>query len=183
MKKIFTLVCVLMLGMGFAQAQVHQGETAVGVNLLYGSEIESMGVGARFQYGVLDKLRGEVGFNYFFEKDHVTWWDVNLNAHYLFSFWNDKLVVYPVAGLIYSMKTKRNEEKRETKEETVDGQVIQKEIITPAYKDEENHVGLNLGAGIEYEINEHFGVNFEYRHSIMRKNDQGVFAAGINYKF
>ena len=98
MKKIFTLVCVLMLGMGFAQAQVHQGETAVGVNLLYGSEIESMGVGARFQYGVLDKLRGEVGFNYFFEKDHVTWWDVNLNAHYLFGLWNDQLFIrWPVS--------------------------------------------------------------------------------------
>lgn len=178
MKKIFTLVCVLMLGMGFAQAQVHQGETAVGVNLLYGSQIDNLGVGARFQYGVLDKLRAEIGFNYFFEKHQATWWDVNLNAHYLFSFWNDQLVVYPVAGLIYSMKT--GYETHTRVETDNDGNQKQIEIRD---KDEYNHIGLNLGAGIEYEINEHFGVNFEYRHSIMRENDQGIFAAGINYKF
>ena len=58
MKKILTLVCVMLMGFGFAQAQVHQGETAAGINLVYGSEIESMGIGARFQYGILDiKIR------------------------------------------------------------------------------------------------------------------------------
>ena len=66
MKKILTLVCALVLGMGVSQAQVHEAQTAAGVNLVYGTEIESMGVGARFQYGVLDQLRTEVGFNYFF---------------------------------------------------------------------------------------------------------------------
>ena len=65
MKKILTFVCALMLGMGVSQAQVQQGETAVGANLVYGSEIESLGLGARFQYGILDQLRAEVGFNFF----------------------------------------------------------------------------------------------------------------------
>ena len=54
---------------------------------------------------------------------------------------------------------------------------------TPSPKGEENHVGLNLGAGIEYEVNEHFGVNLEYRHTIIRKVDQGVVSLGLNYKF
>lgn len=161
MKKILTLVCAMMLGMGFVQAQVHQGETAVGANLVYGTEIENLGVGARFQYGILDQLRAEVGLNYFFEKNHVTWWDVNLNAHYLVGLWNEQLYIYPLAGLNYTMTKLK-----------VDG-----------VSDEENHVGLNLGAGIEYELNEHFGVNFEYRHTIVRKVDQGVFGLGINYKF
>lgn len=161
MKKILTLVCVMLMGIGFAQAQVHQGETAAGINLVYGSEIESMGIGARFQYGILDQLRAEVGFNYFFEHDRKTWWDVNINAHYLFGVWNEKLYLYPIAGLNYTMKTEKESE----------------------VSDEDNHVGLNLGAGIEYEITEHFGVNFEYRHTIVRKVDQGVFGLGLNYKF
>ena len=55
MKKILTLVCAMVLGLGFAQGQVHQGQTAVGANLVYGSEIESLGLGARFQYGILDQ--------------------------------------------------------------------------------------------------------------------------------
>ena len=162
MKKILTLVCAMMMGFGFANAQVHQGETAVGVNLVYGSEIENLGVGARFQYGVLDQLRAEVGFNYFFEKNHMSWWDVNINAHYLLGLWNDKLFIYPLAGINYTVVDFKGELNN---------------------LGEENHVGLNLGAGVEYELDEHFGVNFEYRHTIIRKVDQGVFGLGINYKF
>lgn len=162
MKKILALVCMMMLGMSFAQAQVHQGETAVGANLVYGSEIESMGIGARFQYGVLDQVRAEVGLNYFFEKNHLSWWDVNINAHYLLGLWNEQLYVYPLAGINYTMVDYKGELNE---------------------KGEENHIGLNLGAGIEYELNEHFGVNLEYRHTIIRKVDQGVFGLGVNYKF
>ena len=157
MKKIFTMICVLMLGVGAAQAQANQGETAVGVNLVYGSEIESLGLGARFQYGIIDHLRGEVGFNYFFEHNHTTWWDVNINAHYLVNLKNDQFYIYPLAGLNYTM--------------------------AKFDKLESNHVGLNLGAGFEYEFNEHWGANFEYRHTIIRKVDQGVFGLGVNYKF
>lgn len=161
MKKILTLVCAMMLGLGFAQAQVGQGQTAAGVNLVYGSEIESLGIGARFQYGILDQLRAEVGFNYFFQHNHISWWDVNINAHYLINLRNNQLYFYPLAGLNYTMA--------KYKEDGV--------------SEEKNHVGLNVGAGIEFEINEHFGANLEYRHTIVRKVDQGVIGLGINYKF
>lgn len=160
MKKILAIICTMMLGMGFAQAQVHQGETAAGVNLVYGSEIESLGLGARFQYGILDQLRAEVGFNGFFEHNHTSWWDVNINAHYLLGLWNEQLYFYPLVGLNYTMTKVK-----------IDG------------SDEENHIGMNVGAGVEYELNEHFGVNLEYRHTIVRKVDQGVIGLGINYKF
>ena len=73
----------------------------------------------------------------------------------------DMLYLYPIAGMTYSM-------------------VSYKEL---GVKDEENHVGLNVGAGLEYEINDHFAATIEYRHTIMRKVDQGVFAIGLNYKF
>lgn len=162
MKKILTIACLLMLGMGIGQAQVHQGESAAGLTLSYGSEIESLGIGARYQYGILDQLRGEVSLNYFFEHNHLTWWDVNLNAHYLLGLWNEQLYFYPLAGLNYTM-------------------VNYKKDLDP--KGEENHVGLNVGAGLEYEITPHFGASFEYRHTIVRKVDQGVFTLGLNYKF
>ncbi len=158
MKKIFTMICVLMLGIGAAQAQANQGETAAGVNLVYGSD-SHLGLGARFQYGVIDHLRGEVGFNFFFEQDHTTWWDVNVNAHYLVNLRNEQFFFYPLAGLNYTMKNDKR----------VEG--------------EDNHVGLNLGAGLEYEISERWGVNLEYRHTIIRKVDQGVVGIGLNYKF
>ena len=163
MKKILTLVCLVMLGIGMGNAQVRQGESAVGINLSYGSEIESLGLGARYQYGFLDQLRGEVGFNFFFEHNHVKWTDVNINAHYLVGLRNEQLYIYPIAGLNFTfVKYKAELDKN---------------------KDENNHVGLNLGAGIEYEITEHFGACFEYRHTIIKDVDQGIFSLGLNYKF
>lgn len=162
MKKILSLACALVLGIGFASAQVHQGETAVGANLVYGSEIESAGIGARFQYGITDQLRAEVGLNYFFEHKHMSWWDVNINAHWLVGLWNDQLFIYPLAGVNYTMVN-------------FSGELND--------KGEENHVGLNIGAGIEYEINNHWGLNLEYRHTIIRKVDQGIIGLGLNYKF
>lgn len=163
MKKIFALMCVMMLSVGIGQAQTRQGETAVGANLVYGSEIESLGLGARFQYGVLDKLRAEVGFNGFFEHNHMSWWDVNLNAHWLVRLMHDQFYFYPIVGLNYTMV--------DFKGDLND-------------KGEENHIGLNVGAGLEYELTEHFGLNIEYRHTIVRKNvDQGVIGFGVNYKF
>ena len=162
MKKILLLVCALVLGMSTAMAQVQQGETAVGANLVYGSEIESMGIGARFQYGILDQLRAEVGLNYFFEHNNKTWWDVNINAHYLLPVWNNQLYFYPLVGLNYTMTREKPHGMK---------------------ADEENHVGMNVGAGVEYEFTEHFGVNFEYRHTIIRKVDPGVFGLGLTSKF
>ena len=163
MKKILTVVlCVLALGITAGQAQVRQGQTAVGANLVYGSRTESLGLGARFQYGILDHVRAEVGFNHFFEHNHMAIWDVNLNGHYLIGLLQERLQVYPIGGLNYTMLDYKG----------IDN-----------YKGEENHIGLNVGAGVEYELTEHLGVNMEYRHTIVRKVAQGVVALGINYKF
>ena len=164
MKKFYAIALVAIMALS-ASAQVSKGDIAAGVNLLYGSEIESMGLGARFQYSPIDHLRGEVGINYFFKHNHTTWWDINLNAEWLFTLSENKLYIYPIAGLNYTMvKYSLND-------------------FGEKISDEENHVGLNLGAGMEYEINEHFAVSLEYRHTIIRKVDQGVFAIGANYKF
>ena len=168
MKKILTLICALVLGMGVSQAQVHEAQTAVGANLVYGTEIKSPGVGARFQYGVLDQLRTEVGFNYFFEHKKNSCWDVNINAHYLLNVWNQKVYIYPIVGINYTMMKYG----RHTEE---DGTVVP--------SDEDNHIGFNVGLGAEYELTDHIGVNLEYRHTIIRSVDQGVIGAGINYKF
>ena len=175
MKKFLSVVCLFMLGVGVGSAQVHDGETAVGANLVYGSEIESMGVGARFQYGMLDQLRVEVGFNYFFEHNHTTWWDTNVNAHWLINVLNDHFYVYPIAGLNYTMAKYETAERYEIE----NGETVK----IPAGSYEENHIGLNVGVGAEYELNEHWGVNLEYRHTIMRKVDQGIIGLGVNYKF
>ena len=146
MKKILTLICALVLGMGVSQAQVHEAQTAVGANLVY-------------------------EFNYFFEHNHNTCWDVNINAHYLLNVWNQKLYIYPLVGINYTMM------KYGRHTEIIDGTSVE------IGSDEDNHIGFNVGLGAEYELTDHIGVNLEYRHTIIRSVDQGVIGAGINYKF
>ena len=48
----------------FASAQAKTA--AVGLNLNYGTEIESLGLGVKGSYCFTDHIRGEASFNYFF---------------------------------------------------------------------------------------------------------------------
>ena len=175
MKKFLTFAIALILGMGASQAQDLQGESAVGIKLMYGTEIESMGIGVDYQYCFIDHLRGEVGFNYFFEHDHVNWMDVNVNAHYVFSMMDHKLFLYPLVGLNYTMAKVKVPEYVISEE----GEIIS----TKSVSYEENHIGLNVGAGAEYKFNDHFSAGLEYRHTIIRKVDQGVIGLNLHYHF
>jgi len=156
MKKF--LFVALMALMGFSCAWAQKGTMAVGGNLLYGSEINSVGIGAKFQYGILENLRGEASFNYFFKNKGYHMWEINANAHYLFNI-ADKFRAYPLAGLTVANK----------------GYSAGDESIT--------RFGLNLGGGCEYAIKPNISVNAEFKYSIVSTIDQVVLGVGAVYKF
>ena len=159
MKKFLAILCAAIIGVGAAYAEAPQrGDFAAGASINYGNLTKSFGFGFRAQYNpFIDNLRGEVSFNYFSKHNHVSAWDINLNAHYLIGLWAQRLYIYPIAGLNYTMAS-------------ID-------------HDEENHVGLNLGAGAQFAIAERVNLFFEYRHTIERKIDQGVVSLGATYRF
>ena len=69
MKKIFLSLCIALVSVcSYAQ----QGTTAAGVYGAFGSENSNFGLGAKVQYGILDALRAEASFDYFFKKDYLT---------------------------------------------------------------------------------------------------------------
>lgn len=172
MKKFIAIICAAVLGMGCASAQAEKGDKAVGINLVYGSGIKNIGAGARLQYTPIDHVRAELGMNYFFQKDYVNMWDINLNAEYLIALRNQKLYIYPIVGLSFAKTTFDAEGYRKRHEKEED----------PS-KFNDKAFGLNLGAGVEYSLTDHVGVTLEYRHSIMKDIDQGVVGIGANYKF
>ncbi len=160
MKKILTLVLVVMLGCGYAVAQ--KGQMGVGGNLLYGTEINMVGLGAKFQYGITNDIRAEASFNYYFRHNGFHMWDLNANAHYLFNI-VPKFRAYPLAGLTVVSKNYAQ---------------------TIAHHDESvTHFGLNLGGGCEYDILPNLALNGEFKYSIVSTIDQAVFAVGAVYKF
>lgn len=158
------------MGIGCASAQAEKGDFAVGANLLYGSGIKNIGVGARVQYNPMNNVRAEFGMNYFFQKNYNSMWDMNLNAEYMIGLFEHKVYIYPIVGLSfaklnYDLDGHKNDHGDEGKGAN------------------DNAFGLNLGAGAEYRFSEHVGFTLEYRHSIMKDIDQGVFGVGANYKF
>ena len=161
MKKLLLIMCVAILGTTSAFA-LDKGDKAIGINILYGTEIESMGVGAKAQYVFLDHWRAEAAFNYFFERKSTHMWEINLTAHYLINL-GDKFRVYPLAGPTVVNATT-----------DLDGNGVNMS---------QTKFGLNLGGGVEYSISDNFSVGFEARYSIVSKIDQAVFSLGAAYHF
>ena len=99
MKKVLTLFGLLFVLLGSAHAQ--KGKQAIGFGLSYGTEIESIGLGIKYQYNITNPIRIEPSFNYFFENDNVSMLDLNVNFHYLFPV-AKSVKLYPLFGLTLS---------------------------------------------------------------------------------
>ena len=97
MKKILMIISVMMFSMtSFAQV----GTTSVGVHFDYMIDSpKNPGIGANVGWEFMDNVRGVAQFDYFFKKDGVSAWNVNVNAEYLFRIADGKFSIYPLAGV------------------------------------------------------------------------------------
>ena len=162
MKKLLLLVCAAVMSLS---ASAQAGEKAVGAQLVFGSETNSIGVGVNGQYYFTDQIRGEASFDYFLKNQGVSMWDINANVHYLFDV-ADKFKVYPVAGLGYTNWSYKYEYAGHTIAEGSDGRIA-----------------INLGGGAEYELTKDLSVNAELKYQIISNYNQLLLGVGVAYKF
>ena len=153
MKKLIVLFSMMFFIMGSAFAQ--KGIQAAGVHLTYGTEIESFGIGVKYQYNITDNIRLEPSMNYFFENNGVDMFDINANAHYLFPMASN-VRVYPLAGLTFTRWDF--------------GKVV-------------TRLGVNVGGGAEMDITDNLMLNFELKYQAVSDLDQAVFKIGVAYMF
>ena len=153
MKKLVVLFSMMFFIMGSAFAQ--KGIQAAGVHLSYGTEIESFGIGVKYQYNITDNIRLEPSMNYFFENNGVDMFDINANAHYLFPMASN-IRVYPLAVLTFARWDF--------------GKVV-------------TRLGVNVGGGAEMDITDNLMLNFELKYQVVSDLDQAVFNVGIAYMF
>jgi outer membrane protein X len=153
MKKFIVLFSMMFFIMGSAFAQ--KGIQAAGVHLSYGTEIESFGIGLKYQYNITDNIRLEPSMNYFFENNGVDMFDINANAHYLFPMASN-VRVYPLAGLTFARWDF--------------GKVT-------------TRLGVNIGAGAEMDITDNLILNFELKYQTVSDLDQAIFNVGVAYIF
>lgn len=172
MRKLFLTAVIALLSIG---AYAQKGQTYLGGQLAYPTDIESLGIGVKGGYGITDAIRAQATFDYFLKKNNVSWWDLNLDVHYLFPLGNN-IKLYPLAGLTYLRGS-------------VDG--VTHTVDTPAgsvtvgsndsYSD--GNLGLNLGGGFQYDLTDKLVLNAEVKFQIIKNTNQGVISAGLAYKF
>ena len=162
MKKLLLLVCAVVMSLS---ASAQAGDKALGAQLVFGSETNSIGLGVKGQYYFTDQLRGEASVDYFFKNKGVSMWDINANVHYLFDVAN-KVKVYPLAGLGYTNWSYKLEYDNVTLAKGTDGRLA-----------------VNLGGGAEYELTKDLSVNAELKYQIISNYNQLVLGVGVAYKF
>ena len=172
MRKLFLTAVIALLSIG---AYAQKGQTYLGGQLAYPTEIESLGIGVKGGYGITDTIRAQATFDYFLKKNNVSWWDLNLDVHYLFPLGNN-IKVYPLAGLTYLRGSVDGVTQTVN---TQDGSVTVGS--NESYSD--GNLGVNLGGGFQYDLTDKLVLNAEVKFQIIKNTNQGVISAGLAYKF
>ncbi len=154
MKRILLVLCVALLSIG-ASAQ-DKGDMAVGANFSYGSDIGNPAIGAKAQYYILDRFRAEAAANYWFKKDDVTYFDINVNVHYLFNL-NTTSYIYPLIGVSYLG-------------------------YSSSVLSNGGNFGGNIGVGVQYNLSSRIGIGAEVKYQFIKDYGQAVLSVGATYK-
>ena len=180
MKNIFKTAIVaiaLVMTAVTAQAQV-KGDMAAGAKVAFaiGNGATYVGIGAKYQYNVMDPLRLEGSFTYFLPKTESAlgvksktgMWDFMVNAHWLFRV-SDRINLYPVAGLgVMGVTAKAKADLGELGDYSVGG----------------NHTdfAFNLGGGADFFLSDSFFINVEAKYMFA---NGGCFmpSAGVGFMF
>lgn len=166
---LFLIAAVLCVTAASAQ---DKGDMAVGAQVVYGTGdgFSNIGVGAKFQWNIINKLRLEPSFNYYFKKDLVSMWDINANVHYQFPL--GKVVsLYPLAGLsVMGVKVSVPE-------------VDLGEYGSYGGSASDTEFGFNIGAGADFSLSQKIVLNVEAKYKIGGNWSRFIIGAGVAYKF
>lgn len=155
MKKfLMTLVLCAIALTGYAQ----KGEMAGSVQFSVGAgqNICNPSLGVKYSYSITDPWRVAASFDYGFKNKGVSTWDLNFDAHYQF-FFGKGFRAYPLAGFT---------------------------ILGYHSIGNTTCVGMNLGGGAQYDINDNWAVYTEVKGQLVHNHgSRFVWGIGGSYKF
>ncbi len=145
--KIFTVV-MLFFALTEASAQI-----SVGGGIVYGTDINNIGISANGKYVINETWSAAPSFTYFLKKNYVNWSSLDLDANYNFKEIENLGKLYAIGGLNMTFFK------------------IKYEMDLGAYGDLSDSLtgsdaGLNLGIGLEKEISETMAISPELRYTI-----------------
>lgn len=152
MKKLGVVV-VFIICMG---AAVDSSAQKIGVMLGYGTEVEQLGLGINGEFNINSKVSISPSFVYWFPNDPINWWEFNANVNYYFTK-AGSADFYGLAGInLFSAKI----------DDAEDGN---------------SDVGLNLGAGANFNIGKSWEPFTELKFVIGDADQLGLFF-GVKFK-
>ncbi|MBQ0115135.1 MAG: outer membrane beta-barrel protein [Bacteroidales bacterium] len=156
MKKLVLSLIMLVLDATFALADDNGGDPrfAFGAAYYYATEYDQHGMGISLQARLSDKVRIQPEMVYCNENKDVTTMHLNLNAHYVVPVF-DRCNIYPLAGINYSHWGYEGPNK--------------------------NHVGVNLGCGLEYNLGKRWWLDGGMRYNLVKQETQIIYTVGIKY--
>lgn len=159
MKKIIRTSC-LLFGLvlafntsGYAQ---ESPDAKIGGGLIYGTEVEAIGIQAGAKYAFTPEVSGAADFAVFFP-DNYDWWELNANAHYHF-YAEEGTRVYGLGGLNYATLSFD---------------------LGPMGNASDSELGLNLGGGAEFEMD--FADIYTELKYVIGNADQLALSAGLRF--
>lgn len=128
----------------------------VGGGIIYGTEVEAIGIQAGGKYAFTPEISGAADFAIYFP-DNYDWWELNANAHYHF-FDEDNIKVYGLGGLNYA-------------------------TLSVDFGDfgsaSNSELGLNLGGGAEFAVD--FADIYTELKYVLGNADQLALSAGLRF--
>lgn len=162
MKSLLFGTALLLLMCQYALAQ---DNTRIGGKLMYGSEIENIGIAAAAEIPIVDKLVIAPDISFYFPKKEegikTNVFELNANANYYF-LEEETIGFYGLGGLNYThVKVK-----------------VDNDFVSDSGSNGE--IGLNLGVGANFEIGQNFLPFAEIKY-VLGDFDQLVIAVGVKF--
>jgi opacity protein-like surface antigen len=149
------IVLGLMTSMNSASWAQDGSDFKIGGGVIYGSEVEALGIQAGAKYRFTNEISAAADFAIYFPDDY-DWWAINVNGHYHFIN-EDRAKVYGLAGLNYA--------------------TIEVGFLGTSTSDSE--VGVNIGGGAEFAL----GIVDLYTEAkyILGDADQLALSVGLRF--
>ncbi len=157
MKKVLLSIILVTLSLG---AYAQKGTAVILPKIGYQTEAERFLIGVEGRYSITNNIRLAPGISVLFPNDHVTGLDVDVNVHYLIPI-EGGFAFYPLVG----------------------GAMLNNRFSHSGVSDSWTDFGLNIGAGVQYDIMSNGYLNFEFKYTIKEHTDPAYFTLGYGIKF
>lgn len=157
MKKLLLIAALAVISLSaFAQ----RGSMDLLPKIGYQTEHKRFLVGVEGRYSITDNIRLAPDVSVLFPNDHLTGLDVNINVQYLIPL-ADKLGFYPFVG----------------------GAMLNNRYSNDGHSNSFTDFGLNLGAGISYDVTDNGYLDFQFKYTVVDGKDPAYFMLGYGIRF